>query len=99
MTPTKTRPHKPMLAEWTCEILSLSLSQAIKQNLDSKASATPPFPIKQYHCRHVIGTRWQLLTLKGPTIILTKKLPKQGRLNICIALKEGACLSGPMGPT
>ena len=25
MTPTKTRPHKPMLAEWTCEILSLSL--------------------------------------------------------------------------
>ena len=26
MTPTKTRPHKPMLAEWTSEILSLSLS-------------------------------------------------------------------------
>ena len=26
MTPTKTRPHKPMLAEWTIEILSLSLS-------------------------------------------------------------------------
>ena len=25
MTPTKTRPHKPMLAEWTSEILSLSL--------------------------------------------------------------------------
>ena len=24
MTPTKTRPHKPMLAEWTSEILSLS---------------------------------------------------------------------------
>ena len=24
--PTKTRPHKPMLAEWTSEILSLSLS-------------------------------------------------------------------------
>ena len=28
MTPTKTRPHKPMLAEWTSEILSLSLSSA-----------------------------------------------------------------------
>ena len=27
MTPTKTRPHKPMLAEWTSEILSLSLSR------------------------------------------------------------------------
>ena len=27
MTPTKTRPHKPMLAEWTSEIVSLSLSQ------------------------------------------------------------------------
>ena len=26
MIPTKTRPHKPMLAEWTSEILSLSLS-------------------------------------------------------------------------
>ena len=26
MTPTKTRPHQPMLAEWTSEILSLSLS-------------------------------------------------------------------------
>ena len=26
MTPTKTRPHKPMLAEWTSEILSLPLS-------------------------------------------------------------------------
>ena len=26
MTPTKTRPHEPMLAEWTSEILSLSLS-------------------------------------------------------------------------
>ena len=26
MTPTKTRPHKPMLAEWTSEVLSLSLS-------------------------------------------------------------------------
>ena len=26
MTPTKTRPHKPMLAEWTSEILSLSLA-------------------------------------------------------------------------
>ena len=26
MTPTKTRPHKPMLAEWTSELLSLSLS-------------------------------------------------------------------------
>ena len=25
MTPTKTRPHQPMLAEWTSEILSLSL--------------------------------------------------------------------------
>ena len=25
MTPTKTRPHKPMLAEWTGGILSLSL--------------------------------------------------------------------------
>ena len=25
MTPTKPRPHKPMLAEWTSEILSLSL--------------------------------------------------------------------------
>ena len=25
--PTKTRPHKPMLAEWTSEILSLSLSE------------------------------------------------------------------------
>ena len=25
MTPTKTRPHKPMLAEWASEILSLSL--------------------------------------------------------------------------
>ena len=25
MTPTKTRPHKPMLAEWTSETLSLSL--------------------------------------------------------------------------
>ena len=27
MTPTKTRPHKPMLAEWTSEILSLSFQQ------------------------------------------------------------------------
>ena len=26
MTPTKTPPHKPMLAEWTSEILSLSLT-------------------------------------------------------------------------
>ena len=26
MTPTKTCPHKPMLAEWTSEFLSLSLS-------------------------------------------------------------------------
>ena len=26
MTPTKTRPHKPMLAEWTSEILSLSVT-------------------------------------------------------------------------
>ena len=25
MTPTKMRAHKPMLAEWTTEILSLSL--------------------------------------------------------------------------
>ena len=29
MTPTKTRPHKPMLAEWTSEILSLSLSLSL----------------------------------------------------------------------
>ena len=29
MTPTKTRPHKPMLAEWTSEILSLSLFQQV----------------------------------------------------------------------
>ena len=26
MTPTKTRPHKPKLAEWTSEIFSFSLS-------------------------------------------------------------------------
>ena len=26
MAPPKTRPHKPMLAEWTIDILSLSLS-------------------------------------------------------------------------
>ena len=30
MTPTKTRPHKPMLAEWTSEILSLSLKNVMK---------------------------------------------------------------------
>ena len=36
MTPTKTRPHKPMLAEWTSEILSLSLMQF---HLDKHASA------------------------------------------------------------
>ena len=29
MIPTKTRPHKPMLAEWTSEILSLSLSLSL----------------------------------------------------------------------
>ena len=29
MAPTKTRPQKPMLAEWTSEILSLSLSHDI----------------------------------------------------------------------
>ena len=29
MTPTKTRPHKPMLAEWSSEILSLSLSRVV----------------------------------------------------------------------
>ena len=34
MTPTKTRPHKPMLAEWTSEILSLS-------QLESQSAAEP----------------------------------------------------------
>ena len=29
MTPTKTRPHKPMLAEWTSGTLSLSLSLSL----------------------------------------------------------------------
>ena len=29
MTSTKMRPHKPMLAEWTSEILSLSLSLSL----------------------------------------------------------------------
>ena len=29
MTPTKTRPQKPMLAEWTSEKLSLSLSLSL----------------------------------------------------------------------
>ena len=31
MTPTKTRPHKPMLAECTSEILSLCLSVDVAQ--------------------------------------------------------------------
>ena len=30
MTPTKTRPHKPMLAEWTSEISSLSHAGIVK---------------------------------------------------------------------
>ena len=30
MTSTKTRPHKPMLGEWTSEILSLSLSLGLE---------------------------------------------------------------------
>ena len=35
MTPTKTRPHKPMLAEWTSEILSLSLSLSEDQHVQN----------------------------------------------------------------
>ena len=36
MTPTKTRPHKPMLAEWTSEILSLSLIPQFVPNSNSR---------------------------------------------------------------
>ena len=35
MTPTKTRPHKPMLAEWTSEILSLSLIDSLSRPADA----------------------------------------------------------------
>ena len=45
MTPTKTRPHKPMLAEWTSEILSLSLHGHIQT-----LSCISPSPLKLNRC-------------------------------------------------
>ena len=38
MTPTKTRPHKPMLAEWTSEILSLDAARSVDNLLPSRSS-------------------------------------------------------------
>ena len=49
MTPTKTRPHKPMLAEWTSEILSL-VALDRKNNLEQ----TPGIPRGCYMC--TVGT-------------------------------------------
>ena len=43
MTPTKTRPHKPMLAEWTSEILSLSLSLCSWTATHPYAAISGPF--------------------------------------------------------
>ena len=40
MTPPKTRPHKPMLAEWTCEILSLSLGSLANLSLQVRRNVT-----------------------------------------------------------
>ena len=38
MTPTQTRPHKPMLAEWTSEILSLSLALSYQRHSAASSS-------------------------------------------------------------
>ena len=82
MTPTKTRPHKPMLAEWTSEILSLFVFRSIHlqrcvseiSNLGYRASTfsmSHPHELRDVpdSTTHVVQAEQANPTRSGPRVI------------------------------
>ena len=67
MTPTKTRPHKPMLAEWSSEILSLSLSLSQQAKCRPSAYMAAMLARERLSQMHLLGDyRLRALDLPAP---------------------------------